>query len=305
MSTITESKIKTNAFSFALRDAYTDFMLSRQAMRATNNTLKFYEYTGGNFIAWLESQSLQSPQEITARHVRAYLSELIARQLSDSTVNCHARAMRTMLKFWHAENYMRDVVKFAMPKIEKKRLLVLSADEVATVLKSLSVRDKALILLMVDTGLRRSEIIALNWQDVDFGTGLVQVVRGKGGKARVVVIGAIARRALLAYRRTLKIDVAVPPLIQTNSGIRFTSDGFSQVFRRISKLTGIHVTPHSLRRSFVILSLRSGMDVLHLQALLGHSTLAMVQHYAQMQDVDLIQAHNAYSPIDNLQRLKK
>jgi site-specific recombinase XerD len=265
-------------------------MLSRQAMRATNNTLKFYEYTGGNFIAWLESQSLQSPQEITARHVRAYLSELIARQLSDSTVNCHARAMRTMLKFWHAENYMRDVVKFAMPKIEKK---------------SLSVRDKALILLMVDTGLRRSEIIALNWQDVDFGTGLVQVVRGKGGKARVVVIGAIARRALLAYRRTLKIDVAVPPLIQTNSGIRFTSDGFSQVFRRISKLTGIHVTPHSLRRSFVILSLRSGMDVLHLQALLGHSTLAMVQHYAQMQDVDLIQAHNAYSPIDNLQRLKK
>ncbi len=307
MSTQTVAKEnRTLAFSFALRDAYTDFMLSRQAMRVTPATVQFYKYTAGFFLTWLESQSLQSPQEVTARHVRAYLAELIARELTDNTVNCHARAIRTMLKFWYAENYMKDVVKFEMPKVEKKRLPVLTADQVSTVLQACaSLRDKAIILLMVDTGLRRSEVIALNWTDLDFGTGLVQVKRGKGGKSRSVVIGATCRRAILAYRRTLNIETLTPPLIQTNSNTRFTGNGFAQIFKRLRAAAGVYVTPHSLRRTFVILSLRSGMDVLHLQALLGHSTLAMVEHYAQMQDEDLIQAHKEYSPIDNLQRLKK
>lgn len=77
------------------------------------------------------------------------------------------------------------------------------------------------------------------------------------------------------------------------------------VFRRLFKRTRIHVTPHALRRTFVILSLRAEMDVLHLQAMLGHASLDMVQHYAhQMVDDDLLQAHKAHSPIDNLSRLR-
>jgi len=306
MSTKTDTQNRTLAFSLALRDAYTDFILSRQAMRATSATLEFYKYTVGFFIAWLESQSVQSPAEVTARHVRAYLAELIARDLSDNTVNGHARAIRTLLKFWHAEKYLPEVITFDMPKIEKKRLPVLTADEVGTVLKACpSPRDKAIILLMVDTGLRRSEVIALNWSDIDFTSGLALVKRGKGGKARSVVIGATARRALLAYRRTIETPADTAPLIQAKGGTRFTGTGFLQLFKRLRQKTGIHITPHSLRRTFVILSLRSGMDVLHLQALLGHSTLDMVQHYAQMIDEDLLQAHRAYSPIDNLQRLTK
>jgi len=83
-------------------------------------------------------------------------------------------------------------------------------------------------------------------------------------------------------------------------GGRFATDGFIQIFNRIKKHTGIHVSPHVLRRTFVILSLRSGMDVLHLQALLGHASLTMVTHYAQMVDEDLLQSHKAHSPVDNL-----
>jgi integrase/recombinase XerD len=72
------------------------------------------------------------------------------------------------------------------------------------------------------------------------------------------------------------------------------------MLRRLSIRTGIHVTAHALRRTFVILSLRNGMDVLHLQALGGWSSLEMVQHYAQMVEEDLLQAHKNHSPIDNL-----
>jgi integrase/recombinase XerD len=158
---------------------------------------------------------------------------------------------------------------------------------------------------MADSGLRRAETIALNWGDVDMGSGLVRVVRGKGGKARSAVIGASTRRALLQYRRTIKDVSDNAPLFQTIQGGRFVSDGFIQIFNRLKKRTGIHVTPHCLRRSFVILSLRADMNPLHLQALLGHTSLTMTMHYAQMVDDDLLQAHKAHSPIDNLSRLKE
>jgi len=133
--------------------------------------------------------------------------------------------------------------------------------------------------------------------------GLVTVRRGKGGKARSAVVGASTRRALLAYRRTLADVSDNAPLFQARGGTRFTGSGLRLVYRRLSEQTGICVSPHAMRRTFVILSLRADMDVLHLQALLGHASLAMTMHYAQMVDDDLLQAHKAHSPIDNLPNL--
>jgi site-specific recombinase XerD len=287
----------------SLNDAYTDFVLSRQAMRVSKNTLVFYKYTAGKFVDFLNEQSVSTPTEITVNHVRHFLTGLIDAGKTSWTVNDNARGIRTLLRFWFSEATIPHPITFTMPKLERKKLPVLSAEEVGQILKTCNLREKAIILLMVDTGLRRSEVIALNWGSLDIMSGLAQVERGKGGKARSVVIGATTRRALLAYRRTLTRTADDSPMIQTRGGTRFTGDGILCMFRRISK-RGIKVSPHILRRTFVILSLRAGMDVLHLQALLGHSSLDMVQYYAQMNDADLIQAHRQYSPIDNLSRLK-
>jgi integrase len=192
-----------------------------------------------------------------------------------------------------------------MPRVAKKRLPCLTAEQLKTVLAACKKpRDKALVLFMADSGLRRAEVIALNWGDFDIMSGLVTMKRGKGGKARSAVIGETTRRALLAYRRTLESPANDAPLFQSRYGMHFTGPGFLIIFRRLSKRCGIHVTPHALRRTFVILSLRAGMDVLHLQAMLGHASLDMVQHYAQMIDDDLLQSHHAHSPIDNLTRLR-
>ena len=224
-----------------------------------------------------------------------YLARLVG---TSWTVNDHARAIRTLLRFWAAEGY-RQPVTFDMPRLEKKRQPVLTAEQVKRILAVSSIRERAIVSLFVDTGLRRAEVCALGWSDVDIKTGLVIVRRGKGGKARSVVIGAATRRGLLAYRRTL----AIPnnsPLIQTREGKRFTGAGLLQLFRRISKKSGIAFSPHVLRRTFAILSLRSGMDVLHLQALLGHSSLGMVKHYVELLDEDLLREHAIHSPIDNL-----
>jgi site-specific recombinase XerD len=292
--------------SVALRDAYTDFILSRQAARCSPSTIAFYNFTAGRFLTWLEARGITSPADVLGRHVRVFLAELASAGKADTTIHDNARAIRTLVRFWHAENYIPAPLMFALPKVAAKRLPVLSAEQVTKIVRACgNVRDRALILLFVDSGLRREEVRALNWGDVDFASGLVTVKRGKGGKARSAVIGATARRALLAYRRTMDKPAETTPLFSTRRGGRFTGSGLLVIFRRLSAKTRIHVTPHALRRTFVILSLRAEMDVLHLQALLGHSGLEMVQHYAQMVDDDLLKAHEKHSPVDNLSRLAK
>ena len=190
MSTTTVQQKWTLA-SFALHDAYTDFVLSRQAMQCTPATLEFYKHTAGKFLSWLEGQSVNHPHEVEARHIRAYLAELISVGKSDWTVNDNARAVRTLLRFWHTENYIPVPIPFSMPKVAKKRLPVLTAEELSKVIAACrNPRDKALILFMADSGLRRAETIALNWGDLDMSSGLVRVARGKGGKARSAVVGA-------------------------------------------------------------------------------------------------------------------
>jgi integrase len=191
------------------------------------------------------------------------------------------------------------VIKFEMPKLSKKRLPILNADQLQQVIKACNVRDKAIVLFMADSGLRRSEILNLDWGDLNMENGLVRVKQGKGKKDRSAVVGVNTRRALLRYRRTLPHEDHMP-IFQSRTGDRLTGTGLLLIFRRLSKRTGIHVTPHSMRRTFTILSLRAGMSVLHIQALLGHADLTMVYHYAQMVDEDLLQAHKKYSPVDNL-----
>jgi site-specific recombinase XerD len=267
-------------------------------MNCTPATMEFYKFTAGLFLQWCEDRNVTDPAEVTARHVREYLAGLAAAGKADTTLHANARAIRTLLRFWHNEGYIANPVKFDMPKLFKKRLAVLTAEQLRQIVKACNVRDKALILSMADSGLRRGEVIALNWSDVDMQSGLVRVRQGKGRKDRSAVIGATVRRVLLAYRRTLADRDGA--LFQTRDGRRFTGDGFIQIFNRLKKKTGIHVSPHALRRTFTILSLRAGMNPLHLQHLGGWASLDMVQHYAQMVDDDLLAEHRAHSPVDHL-----
>jgi integrase/recombinase XerD len=296
----TKTTQKWSLASADLRDAYTDFLLSRQAMNCTPITMTFYRFTAGKFLEWIERQGLTGPEQVAARHVRQYLAELAAAGRADTTMHDHARGIKTLLRFWHAEGYTPAPVRFEMPRLEKKRLPVLTAEQLRQIVKACNVRDKAIVLFMADSGLRRAEVIKLNWGDVDMLSGLVRVRQGKGKKDRSAVIGATTRRALLAYRRGLSPMGDIAPLFQTQTGKPFTPSGFIRIFSRLTKATGIHVTAHALRRTFAILSLRAGMSPLHLQALGGWASMDMVQHYAQMVDEDLLQAHKAHSPVDSL-----
>lgn len=171
------------------------------------------------------SQAISAPGEITTRLIRAYLAKYAERGCSDSYIHGHARAIKTFVRFLRTEEYIAEMLTFQMPSLSKKRLLVLSAGEVRQVLEACkSIRDKALVLFLVDSGLRRGEVCALNWGHINISNGVLLVERGKGGRARSVVIGVTTRRALLAYRRKVHHEDN-DPLFHTNNGKRLTPMG--------------------------------------------------------------------------------
>ncbi|MCW5875090.1 MAG: tyrosine-type recombinase/integrase [Anaerolineales bacterium] len=285
--------------SISLEEAFTDFILSREAMLCRPRTIQFYIFTLGKFMNWLEEGSVVEASEISARHVRMYLSAMAQRELADTYIHSHARAVRTFVRFLYSEGYHPEEVKFQMPTLAQKRLPVLSADDLRQVISVCKrPRDLALMLLMADTGVRRAELCGLNWGDVDVKKGTIAIREGKGGKFRTVIAGVRTRRALLKYRRTIAAEASAP-VLQTRSGGRMTHAGLRSMLLRIGKRAGIHLSPHMLRRTFATLSLRAGMNPLHLQGLLGHSSLEMTNHYVQMLDDDLQVAHKAFGPIDN------
>lgn len=265
-------------------------------MLCTQATLDFYANTTGKFVSWL---GIVNPDQIELSHIRSYLSELHQRGLKSSSIHCHARGIKTFIRFCYHEGYSSELINFKMPKVEKTKQPILNEYELNRVLRICKTpRDKVIILLSVDTGLRRSELLNLEWGDIDIPTGLVRVRRGKGRKDRSVVVGAQARRGLLKYRRTVSHRDR-DSVVQTYNGRPLKTAGLRMALKRLGDKLGIRLTSHMLRRTFATLSLRAGINPLHLQALMGHASLETTKSYIQLVDEDLINAHNNYGPIDH------
>lgn len=281
-----------------LRTAYEDFILSRQGINCTTKTVDLYKFVLNKVVEWLEHHSINSPKYFSGYHVRAILGEMRARECSDSYMHIFARNMKTFVKFLLVEHYIDNPINFDMPKVVQTRLLTYSAEDIQTILSHCTdKRSSAYIYLMVDSGLRRAEVLALNWGDLDLSSGVVRVEKGKGRKPRSVIIGPRTRRELLKYRATIDSS-DYKPLIQTKQGTRFTKSGLRSWLLRLSKACGVHITSHALRRTFASFSFRAGMNLFELQGLMGHSSLEMTRHYITILEEDLVKAHEKHGPID-------
>lgn len=167
-------------------------------------------------------------------------------------------------------------------------------------------RDKAILLVLLDTGLRASELCALRVGDVNMKTGKVTVRHGeegkvKGRKERTVYIGKSARRFLWRYLAERE-DGEDPeePLFIGKFNHSMNRDALRQLLSSLGEKAQVKKChPHRFRHTFAITYLRSVGDLFTLKSLLGHSTLEMVEHYARIADVDVEQAHRKASPADN------
>ena len=274
--------------TLTLEDCLTDFLLSKQAAFRSPATIAFYDRTLHAFLKWLGDSPLDTAS------VRLYFRELAeSGRLNPGGLHAHARALRAWTRFLAAEGYQSPVT-VPMPRVGEPHRPCPTREDVQRLLRACRTpRDRALVLTLADTGVRLSECAGLSWPDVDFTIGALLVRRGKGGKVRAVYLGAAPRRALLRLRRVTSGK-------NTGSLFGLRPPGIREVLRRLSRRAGVHVTAHGLRRFFATESLRAGLDVLSLQRLLGHSTLAMTSIYVQLASDDLAAAHARSSPGDRL-----
>jgi len=163
-------------------------------------------------------------------------------------------------------------------------------------------RDKAIVLCLLDTGLRASELCRLQIQDVHLDTGLVEVKpfrSGKKSRPRVVFLGKTARNHLWLYLVDRENTKPIDPLLLA-SGLPMNRGSLLHVLNELgNRAEVLPCYPHRFRHTFAIQYLRNGGDVFSLQRQLGHSTLEMVRHYLAIADTDSENAHRKASPVDN------
>lgn len=281
-----------------LQTAFDMFLLDVESRRLTEHTRKFYVSTLSRFIAYLADQGIEHVHEVQATHIRQFLAGLDG--LSSHTQHKYARAIKTFCNFCVRDELLEKspADRVLMPKLEQKVLRSFAPDEVRRILKAcVSERDKAIVLLLLDTGLRASELVALDVQDVDISTGALTVHRGKGQKGRVVYVGARTRKQLVRYLGSRREGV----LFMSQRNKRLTAWGLDQAMKRVEQRSGVPgVTPHAFRRTFAIEFLRGGGNVHVLAKLMGHSGIDVLKRYLAFTQDDLREAHKRYGVVDNM-----
>lgn len=291
-------------WSPSLDDALNTFLLDCKARRFTPRTLEHYRFRVGGFFVFLKSEAVTTLAQITPAHIRLYYIHLEDKELSSHTVHTCARAIRAFLNFCVREELLSEspMRNVALPKRDKLLPNYLTPEEVTRLLDACETeRERTLLLVLLDTGLRCTEACNLNGEHVNHTTGAIIVKQGKGRKDRAVFLGSRSIKQLMRYYRESGKPGDTEPLFRSERGqSRLTRSGLRQVLVRVGKRAGVVVTPHKLRRTFATWAWRSGIDIKALQALMGHSDLNTLPAYLGIDADDLKRAHDRHGPVDNM-----
>jgi integrase/recombinase XerC len=245
--------------------------------------------------------------------VRAYLAWLNERQYSKATIARKLATLRSFYKFLVKRNQLSSnpVTAVRTPKQEKRLPRFLEYEEVKRLLETppmdnwLGARDRAIMETLYSTGVRVSELVALNLDDVDF-LGEVVHIRGKGKKERIVPIGTSALQIIQHYmefrnkraRSTPNFDSKV--LFVNKHGRRLSTRSVRRKMDKYLKIAGldISISPHTLRHSFATHMLNNGADLRSVQELLGHQSLSTTQIYTHLTTKKLKETYDKAHPRD-------
>ncbi len=229
-------------------------------------------------------------------------------KLSESTINCYARAIRAFFSYLVREGFLgsNPVAGVRMPKVPQNVVATFSEREIERLLSlpdkqtDRGFRDYAVMLTYYDTAIRRSELADLTDGDIDFDSGYLKVM-GKGRKQRYVPFGVRVAKALMKYKvKHRPQPLATNRFWLTMEGRPLSGDRIGAIFREYGAMMGIRCYAHKLRHSSSVHYLRNGGDPFSLQRKLGHSSLQMTRHYSNLADSDVRAAHLRSSPADRL-----
>jgi len=294
---------RVDEFEASIRD-FLEYM--RYERDASPNTLKAYE---NDLSSWRQfcDETGRKLFPVERASVMRYMTRLEAEGMSCGTRNRRAAALASFSKFLIYDGRVESCETLPMPKRKKTLPQVMTEGEIDRLVSpdsgenAIAIRDRTMIEMAYDCGLRASELISLKMSDINEPGG-VMYIRGKGRKERIVPYVGALREALRHYVSVSRPKLAsgrdAGYLFLSRSGRQMSRQDFWNILRRRGARAGIassRLHPHVLRHSFATHLQRRGMDLRTLQELLGHSSIATTEKYAHL-DTELRDMYDNFHP---------
>jgi integrase/recombinase XerD len=284
--------------------------LERNLSRAT---IESYRSDIRLFVSFLDSRTPpRSVETVRRTDIVEYLAFCVRSGLHYRTIARYLSAIRTYYRFLVGESVVErnPALRISHPRIIVNPPEYLTLEEVEQLLdlpdgaKPLGARDRALLEVMYSCGLRVSEVVGLELQNIHHEEKIL-LIRGKGRKERIVPYGERADRALGEYlfsaRETLLKGKISSRVFVNFRGETLSRKGIWQIIKKYARQSGIktNIKPHILRHSFATHLIQNGADLRFVQELLGHSDIATTQIYTHLDRGTLIDMHRKYHPLEN------
>ena len=275
-----------------LISAYENFLT--KVKQASVNTVSSYLRDIRQFVAYLDSYWKIDLTEVQQFHIQNYLTHLIDDGRSGATQSRNVASLKNFYSYLVSAGFMdkSPVFDIQVEKREKKLPQILTGREIELLLSqpacvdAKGFRDKAMLETMYATGVRVSELLSLDVEDVNLDQGIIKCNSEK--KSRVIPLYPAALRSLTAYMREYRIslvsDADERALFVNVGGSRMSRQGFWKILKFYQNTARIEkeITPHTLRHSFAVHLLENGADLDSLQELMGHSDISSTQLYTHM-----------------------
>ena len=305
-----------------LKSLIEGFRLTCQTEGKSPRTIEWYTAFLGRFLIFLGRNGFPANvNKIGKGHVKEFIRYLqmeartpAGKQLSGATIQGYVRTLKAFFSWAVREEYLDVNVmsNIPVPKAMAKLIHTLSTGQIAGLLdecqrtNGTGCRNLTMLLLMLDCGLRVSELVGIRLPDVDIAGGQIRLNVTKGGRQRIVPVGSITQKLLWRYLeqcRPQPVTASHDRLFLSADGFPLTKSGVQQMLRRCGKragISGVRCSPHTLRHTFAKNYLLNGGDIFSLQKILGHSSLASVRTYLNLFAVDIKKQHQRFSPVDSM-----
>ena len=297
-----------NAFTYPIED-YIHFIRVERQLSA--NTLASYRRDLESYAQHLQDvQQLKNYNEVHREHILLHLENLRTEGKTARTVARHISSIRSFHQFLLREKVTTTdpTVHLEMPQVEQKLPKVLSIEEIDALIaapdrsKPQGVRDVAMLELLYASGMRISELIELNIEDIHLTMGFVRVF-GKGRKERIIPLGRGALNAMSSYLERARYELQgkypkTDAVFISHRGKRLTRQGCWKIIKTHAEKARINkaLTPHVLRHSFATHLIENGADLRAVQEMLGHADIATTQIYTHVSKTRLSEVYKQFHP---------
>ncbi|MBA7614988.1 Tyrosine recombinase XerC [subsurface metagenome] len=300
------------------------YLITLSSEGKSPHSVTYYHQMLKNFLWWCQQEGIpRDAEHITSAHIRSFLlyvrnepvrwggkAASSRRPASATTVAHYYGALRTFYNWVVGEGLVggNPIDTVRPPKVPEKVIQSFGREELKRMLDLcggktfLGARNRAILILFVDTGLRLSELASLKVSDIDFARGTILVRQGKGQKQRIVHMGNRCQKAIWRWVILFRENSA-DRLFTSCEGEPVEARGIQSLIKRLCRGAGITGGRgcHRLRHTFAIEFLRAGGDLMSLRYLLGHSSLEMVKRYlGSLTAEDAARAHERFSPADSM-----